>query len=146
METLTIGQLAERGGVNLETIRYYEREGLIPPPPRKSSGHRAYGVSAVRHLRFIKRAQELGFSLAEIRELLQLKVEPNQLCTDVVTQIEAKTREVEKKIRHLEAIRQTLHRMKDSCDGHCAVSDCVTATVRVSDCPILESLDTESPS
>ena len=136
METLTIGQLAERGGVNLETIRYYEREGLIPPPPRKSSGHRAYSSSAVRRLRFIKRAQELGFSLAEIRELLHLKVEPHQLCTDVVTQIEAKTREVEQKIRHLEAIKGTLERMKDSCDGRCTVTEC----------PILESLDAEYPS
>jgi Hg(II)-responsive transcriptional regulator len=135
METLTIG-LAERGGVNLETIRYYEREGLIPPPPRKSSGHRAYSTGAIRRLRFIKRAQELGFSLTEIRELLHLKVRPDELCTDVVTQIDAKTREVEEKIRHLEAIKRTLHRMKDSCHGQCAVSDC----------PILESLDTEHPS
>jgi MerR family mercuric resistance operon transcriptional regulator len=136
METLTIGQLAERGGVNLETIRYYEREGLIPPPPRKSSGHRAYSASAVRRLRFIKRAQELGFSLSEIRELLHLKIDPDQLCTDVVTQIDAKTREVEEKTRHLKAIKRTLLRMKDSCDGHCAVSEC----------PILESLDAEYPS
>ena len=136
METLTIGQLALRGGVNLETIRYYEREGLFPPRPRKSSGHRAYSASAVRRLRFIKRAQELGFSLAEIRELLHLKVDPDQLCTDVVTQIEAKTREVEEKIRHLEAIKRTLSRMKDSCDGRCTVTEC----------PILESLDAENPS
>jgi Hg(II)-responsive transcriptional regulator len=135
METLTIGQLAERGGVNLETIRYYERQGLIPPPPRKSSGHRAYSTGAVRRLRFIKRAQELGFSLAEIRELLHLKIDPDQLCIDVVTQIDAKTREVEEKIRHLEAIKRTLQRMKDSCDGRCAVNDC----------PILESLDAEYP-
>jgi Hg(II)-responsive transcriptional regulator len=136
MEPLTIGQLAERAGVNLETVRYYEREGLIPPPPRKSSGHRAYASDAVRRLRFIKRAQELGFSLAEIRELLHLKVDPDQLCTDVVRQIDAKAQEVEEKIRHLEAIKQTLTRMKESCDGHCAVSDC----------PILESLDAEYPS
>ena len=136
MDTLTIGQLVERCGVNLETIRYYEREELIPPPPRKSSGDRAYSASAVRVLRFIKRAQELGFSLAEIRELLHLKVDPDQLCTDVVTQIDAKTREVAEKIQHLEAIKRTLQRMKDSCDGQCAVSDC----------PILESLDTEHPS
>jgi len=133
MENLTIGQLAACGGVNLETIRYYEREGLIPPPPRKTSGHRAYSPSAVHRLRFIKRAQELGFSLSEIQELLQLKVDPDQLCGDVVRQIEAKTREVEQKIQHLQAIKRTLVRMKDSCDGHCTVTDC----------PILESLDTE---
>ena len=100
METLTIGQLALRGGVNLETIRYYEREGLIPPPPRKSSGHRAYSASAVRRLRFIKRAQELGFSLAEIRELLHLRLTRTS-SAPTLTQIDAKTRDVEEKIRHL---------------------------------------------
>ena len=71
--TLTIGQLAKLGQVNLETIRFYEREGLLPPPPRSQSGYRAFPQAAVRQLRFIRRAQELGFSLAEIRELLALK-------------------------------------------------------------------------
>ena len=82
METLTIGQLAERGGVNLETVRYYEREGLMLPPPRKSSGHRAYSPNAVRRLRFIKRAQELGFSLSEVKELLALRLDPDQICAE----------------------------------------------------------------
>lgn len=107
----------------------------MPPPPRKSSGHHAYSTGAVRRPSFIKRAQELGFSLAEIRELLQLKMDPDQLCVDVVKQMEAKTSEVEEKIRHLEAIKRTLTRMKDSCDGQCTVSEC----------PILESLDAEYP-
>lgn len=133
METLTIGKLAERGGVNLETIRYYEREGLMLPPPRKESGHRAYSLSAVRRLRFIKRTQELGFSLAEIKELLALRRDPDQLCTDVVRQIDTKTREIEEKIAHLKAIRRALLRMRDSCEGACHVSEC----------PILESLDRE---
>jgi MerR family copper efflux transcriptional regulator len=134
METLTIGQLAERGGVNLETVRYYEREGLMPPPPRKTSGHRAYSLNAVRRLRFIRRAQQLGFSLAEIKELLALRRDPNQLCMDVIRQIDTKTQEVEEKIAHLRAIRRTLLRLKNSCEGDC----------RVSECHILESLDTES--
>lgn len=131
--TLTIGQLAERGGVNLETIRYYEREGLMLPPPRKTSGHRAYSVNAVRRLRFIKRAQELGFSLIEIKELLALRLDPDQLCAEVVHQIETKTKEVDAKISHLDAIRRALVRLKESCDGSCPMSEC----------PILESLDTE---
>lgn len=114
---LTIGQLAERGGVNLETIRYYEREGLMLPPPRRASGHRAYSLNAVRRLRFIKRAQELGFSLAEIKELLALRLDPDQLCTEVVQQIETKTKEVDAKISHLKAIRRALVRLKESCDG-----------------------------
>ncbi len=133
METLTIGQLAERGGVNLETIRYYEREGLMLPPPRKASGHRAYSLNAVRRLRFIKRAQELGFSLSEIKELLALRLDPDQLCAEVIQQIETKTKEVEVKISHLKAIRRALLRLKESCDGTCLMSEC----------PILESLDTE---
>jgi DNA-binding transcriptional MerR regulator len=133
METLTIGKLAKRGGVNLETIRYYEREGLMLPPPRKDSGHRAYSLRAVGRLRFIKRTQELGFRLAEIKELLALRRDPGQLCTDVLRQIDTKTQEAEGKIAHLKAIRRALLRMKGSCDGACHVSEC----------PILESLDKE---
>src|SRR3954452_2690014 len=132
MGTLSIGQLAERGGVNLETIRYYEREGLMLPPPRKSSGHRAYSHDAVRRLRFIRRAQELGFSLSEIKELLALRLDPDQLCTEVIQQIYTKAKEVEAKILHLKAIRRALVRLKRSCDGACQMSEC----------PILESLDT----
>lgn len=131
VQTLTIGQLALHGRVNLETIRYYEREGLIPPPPRKTSGHRAYAPNAVRRLRFIKRAQELGFSLAEIKELLAIRRNPDELCADVVRQIDTKTQEVERRIAHLRAIRRALIRLKDSCEGSCLISDC----------PILESLD-----
>jgi MerR family transcriptional regulator, copper efflux regulator len=131
VETLTIGKLAARSGVHLETIRFYEHEGLIPAPPRKESGHRAYSVTAVRRLRFIKRTQALGFSLAEIKELLSLRRDPDQLCTDVVHQIDVKTREVEEKIARLKAIRRALMRMRGSCEGACHVSEC----------PILESLD-----
>jgi Hg(II)-responsive transcriptional regulator len=131
METLTIGKLAQQASINLETIRYYEREGLMLPPARKSSGHRAYSPSAVRRLRFITRAQELGFSLREVRELLALRREPDQPCGEVIRQIEVKTAEVEQKIVHLRAIRRALVRLKDSCEGNCQVSEC----------PILETLD-----
>jgi MerR family copper efflux transcriptional regulator len=134
METLSIGQLADRSGIHLETIRYYEREGLIPAPPRKSSGHRAYPKAAARRLRFIKRAQELGFSLAEIRELLTLKVEPDQLCTDLVRKIEVKIIDIDARIEHLQAMKRVLGQLKDSCSGNCAVADC----------PILESFETEA--
>ena len=131
MATLSIGELARKGEVHLETIRYYEREGLMPPPPRKSSGHRAYAPDAVRRLRFIKRAQELGFTLAEIKELLTLQRNPDQLCTDAVHRVDDKLAEVRRKMADLRAIERALKHLKDSCEGRCHVSDC----------PILESLD-----
>jgi len=131
MTKLRIGELASKCNVHLETIRYYEREGLLRAPQRTSSGHRAYAQGDVIRLRFIKRSQALGFTLTEIKELLALKVTPNQPCIDVVRQIEAKTREVHAKIAHLKAIQRTLHKMKASCEGRCTVSEC----------PILESLD-----
>src|SRR5258708_6342742 len=74
MNSLTIGHLAREAGVNLETVRYYERRGLLPKPPRSASGYRLFPSDAARRLRFISRAQELGFSLKEIRELLSLRV------------------------------------------------------------------------
>src|SRR6266446_9308515 len=131
MATLRIGELASRGSVNLETIRYYEREGLMRQPERTRSGHRAYVPGDVLRLRFIKRSQALGFTLTEIKELLALKVTPNQPCIDVVHQIEAKAVEVKAKITHLQSLYRTLRKMKASCAGRCSVSDC----------PILESLD-----
>ena len=134
MEALTTGSLAKRGGVNLETIRYYEREGLMLPPPRKASGHRAYAPSDLRRLRFIKGAKDLGFSLGEIKELLALRLDPEQLCADVIRQIEAKAEKVKQKIVHLRAILRTLDRLKRSCEGDCPVRAC----------PILENLDSEA--
>ncbi len=131
--TLKIGELASKGKVHLETIRYYEREGLMRPPQRTPSGHRAYAPGDLLRLRLIKRSQALGFTLTEIKELLALKVAPNQPCTDVVHQIEAKVLEVQVKIAYLRAIERTLDSMKASCEGRCAVSEC----------PILESLDSE---
>ena len=136
MATLRISELAHEGNVHLETIRYYEREGLMRPPQRTPSGHRAYAPDDLIRLRFIKRSQALGFTLTEIKELLALKVTPNQPCIDVVRQIEAKEIEVKSKIVHLQAIQRTLRKMKASCEGRCSVSEC----------PILESLDAKRPS
>ena len=134
METLTIGRLAERCGMNLETVRFYEREGLLPPPPRNSSGHRSYSVRAVAQLRFIRRCQQLAFSLHQIKEMLVLRRDPEQPCAGVIRQIDGKTQEVERRITQLRAIRRALQRLKDSCEGTCHVSEC----------PILESLGTEA--
>jgi MerR family transcriptional regulator, copper efflux regulator len=120
----TIGQLAKESGVHLETIRYYEREGLIPAPPRKSSGHRAYQPGAARQLFFIKRAQELGFSLAEIRGLLTLRAAPGEDCSEVCRRAQEKLGEVRAKIRRLEAIEEALQHLTEGCSGGRPVSEC----------------------
>jgi MerR family mercuric resistance operon transcriptional regulator len=130
MTTLSISELASKGKVHLETIRYYEREGLIRPPHRKASGHRAYAPGDLLQLHFIKHSQALGFTLTEIKKMLALKVAPHQPCIDVVHQLQAKTLEVRAKIAHLRAIERTLVNLKDSCEGQCSMSEC----------PILESL------
>ena len=136
MATLRIGDLASQGDVNLETVRYYERQGLMRPPQRTSAGHRAYASQDLLRPRFIKRSQALGSTLAEIKELLALKAASKKPCIDVVHQIEAKAREVKAKIAHLQAIHRVLEKMKASCEGKCTVSEC----------PILESLDSGYPS
>ena len=133
MQSLTIGHLAKETGVNLETVRYYERRGLLPKPPRSASGYRLFPAEAARRLRFIRRAQELGFSLREIRELLALRVSPRAKSTEIRARAEAKIADIEAKITTLESIKKTLHKLTKSCAG------CGSTTV----CPILESLDKE---
>ena len=126
---IKIGEVAERGGVNLQTIRYYEREGLLPEPPRLASGYRVFPESTVRRVRFIKRAQEIGFSLREIRELLSLRMDGP--CAEVRSLAEAKIADIEVKMRTLGAMKRILRRLTDQCPG------CGPA----SECPILESID-----
>src|SRR5467141_2837814 len=108
MEGLTTAKLAHEGGVNVETIRYYERHGLLPKPPRTHSGYRVFSEDAVVRLRFVKHAQELGFSLKEIKELLSLRVKPGSSCADVRRKAEAKITDVDQKIRRLQAIKGAL--------------------------------------
>ena len=131
MDQLRIGEVAGKAGVNLETIRYYERQGLLPKPSRLSSGYRAFSSDAVRRIRFIKRAQQLGFSLKEIQQLLALRINPRGRCGDVRLRTEAKIADMDQKIRSLQAMKQTLERLAAACAGARPVSDC----------PILESLD-----
>src|SRR5689334_488081 len=98
MKGLTIGTLARETGVTLEAIRFYERRGLVPDPPRSSSGYRVYPAETARRLRFIKRAQELGFSLSEVKELLSLRASPTGKSTDVRERTTAKIQDIEAKI------------------------------------------------
>jgi MerR family mercuric resistance operon transcriptional regulator len=128
--SLRIGDVAERAGVNLQTIRYYEREGLLPPP-RLASGYRVFSDSAVRQVRFIKRAQELGFSLAEIRDLLSLRASAGAGAQDMRRRARAKIIDIEDKIRSLQAMKEALATLAERCPG-CGP---------LSDCPILDALD-----
>ncbi|GAC1445925.1 MAG: Cu(I)-responsive transcriptional regulator [Pyrinomonadaceae bacterium] len=133
MERLTIGEVAKQGAVNLETIRYYERFGLLSKPPRSPSGYRVFPTDAVRRVRFIKRAQELGFSLKEIKELLALRSTSSATSADVRHRAEAKISDIEGKIKMLRAMKKALTHLTATCCGDSSISAC----------PILESLDSE---
>jgi MerR family copper efflux transcriptional regulator len=128
---LKIGQVAALGGVNLQTVCYYEREKLLPEPPRLSSGYRVFSEDTVRRVRFIKRAQQLGFTLAEIRELLMLRVDPGGDSAAVRLLAKRKIGEIEEKIHALEAMKTALEHLTDKCPGKGPASEC----------PILESID-----
>ena len=131
--SLTIGHLAKQAGVNLETVRYYERRGLLPKPPRSAAGYRLFPTDSARRLRFIRRAQELGFSLTEIRELLSLRVSRTTTSKDIRGRAEAKIADIDAKIKSLDSMKKTLRKLTTVCDG-CAP---------LAECPILESLDSE---
>lgn len=133
MNVLTIGRLADEVGINLETVRYYEREGLLPKAPRGASGYRLFPADTARRLRFIRRAQELGFSLKEIRELLALRVSPGTTRAEIRQRAEAKIADIDGKIQSLESMSKSLRKLTRTCAG-CGP---------LSQCPILESLDRE---
>src|SRR5574342_138792 len=105
MKTLSVGQLAKEAHVNIETVRYYERRGLLPEPKRRESGYREYSPEEVFRIRFIKRAQELGFTLKEISELLGLRVDSKTTCAKVKKQADAKISDIEEKIRLLKKMK-----------------------------------------
>src|SRR5260370_13509878 len=113
MKSLTIGRLAKQAGVNLETVRFYERRGLLPKPPRTASGYRVFPADAARRLRFIKRAQELGFSLKEIRDLLSLRMRPGTSRSDIQARADAKVPDIDEKIRTLKSMSTTFHALTE---------------------------------
>ena len=131
MDGMTRGEVADKADVNPETLRYYEREELIPKPRRSDGGFRLYDEHYVDRLRFIQRAKELGFTLAEIKDLLDLRVDDTATCRDVKAQAEDKLDEVEEKIRDLHRIRDALTRLAKACEGGGGPT---------SDCPILDAL------
>ena len=131
MKVLTIGQVARDSGVGIETIRFYEREGLLDEPSRRESGYRQYQQDAVARLRFIRRSKELGFSLKEIRELLALRIDPETTCADVRKKAKTKIADVEVKIQGLQRIKDALTQLTKICTGRGPISAC----------PILEALE-----
>ena len=122
MTSMTIGRLAKRAGVNIDTIRYYERNGLIPEPTRRSSGYREYGSADVARLRFILRAKDLGFTLAEIGELLSLSADRD--VRGVKRRAEDRLDQVEHKIKELQRVRRGLKTLIDACPGHGDLERC----------------------
>jgi MerR family transcriptional regulator, copper efflux regulator len=131
METISIGTLAKRAGVAIDTVRYYEKTGLLAPKARLASGYRRYSDLEVSRLRFIRRAQALGFTLKEIRELLALSAQRD--VGRVKRSAQAKLADVEKRIAELERVRKGLTTLIAACPGH----------GRAADCPILQTLGRE---
>jgi Hg(II)-responsive transcriptional regulator len=122
--TLKTGELARRAGVNVETLRFYERKGLLPEPPRRVSGYREYTEGDVRRVCFIRRAQSLGFTLAEVSELLGLRVGRGTTAADVKARAERKLADVRRKIAKLAEIERALVGLTASCDGRSPTGDC----------------------
>lgn len=127
VQGVQIGRLARETGLSVDTIRFYEREGLLREPPRSEGGFRLYATGDVGHLRFIRRAQELGFSLAEVRELLSIERERGRACTQVRGLIGRKLEAVRGKMDSLKALEASLEAALDECE-----------TAARDACPVLE--------
>ncbi len=133
METLTIGRVASRAGIGIETIRFYERQALVDAPPRSAAGYRQYPENTIQRLRFIRRAKELGFSLKEIKELLILHGDPQSTCSDIKQRAEKKLDDINGRIHDLKKMRDALELLLADCS-----SDATSAQ-----CPILQALACE---
>lgn len=127
-----VGQLAKEAGFNIETIRYYEKLKLLPKPKRRESRYRIYNDTDLKRLLFIKRAKELGFTLKEIKELLELKIDSRAKCGDVKHLTEHKLKDIDNRISDLKKIRNVLVKL---------VEQCINEEVSSDECPILESIE-----
>lgn len=123
-QTLTISRLARAAGVGIDTVRYYERAGLLPEPPRRGSGYRDYPPASLQRLQFIRRAKALGFSLEEIRELLQLSTDSGRGVAGVKASAEAKLQLVDERIAELQRVRDGLRELVRACPGHGELQSC----------------------
>lgn len=132
--TFKIGEVAARAQVNKETVRYYEKRMLIPEPDRRRSGYRIFTQRHIDQIKFIKRAQELGFTLSEIKELLELRMGEHTTCSEIKEEAQEKYQDVVEKIEDLQRIKSTLTNLIDSCSGEGPKGDC----------PILNVLEGEN--
>lgn len=129
---LTIGKLAAAGEISPDALRYYESEGLLAPAARTASGYRLYGEDALRRVRFIQHAQACGFTLAEIRELLQLRQTDKACCNDVRQRAIEKRLQLAAKIRSMQSMSAALDRL---------IAECADGSQPVDDCPIMAALE-----
>lgn len=132
---MKIGELAQRAGVAIDTVRYYERQGLLPAPERLASGYRRYASNDVARLRFVRRAKALGFTLIEIRELLDLSGRREDDMGGLKAAAIEKLADVETRLAELTKIRDGLQTLVESCPGHGALEQC----------PILNALAQDTP-
>ena len=121
---MRIGHLAGKAGVAVDTVRYYERQGLLPEPARRPSGYRDYGDDELQQLRFVRRCKALGFTLEETRELLRLNADPNADRAEVRALTERRLADVNEKLRELQLLRDSLTELADSCSGHGTLEAC----------------------
>jgi MerR family mercuric resistance operon transcriptional regulator len=135
MDNLTIGELARQANVHVETLRYYERRGMISKPRRNVANYRLYSAENLRQVKFIKQAQGLGFSLKEIKKLLALRATPRAKCADARAYSSQKIQDIDAKIHSLARMRRALQNLLDQCSGRGPATEC----------PILESLESEQP-
>jgi len=133
LNSLKIGEFARLAGVNVQTVRYYERQRLLPKPLRSPAGYRVFSPDSLDRLQFIRRAKRAGFSLIEIRKLLSLRTTPGATRAEVRTRAEAKVADIDAKINNLKAMRSTLQKLIVGCQGSGPLKEC----------PILESLNEE---
>jgi Hg(II)-responsive transcriptional regulator len=131
VERMKIGEFAGKAGVNVQTVRYYERRGLLPEPERRESGYREYTPACLERLYFIRRAQELGFTLSEIEGLLSLRTDPRTTAAEVKARADAKVADIESKIRDLRTIQHALEHLAGQCRG---------GSGPTGDCPLLAAL------
>ena len=131
---LKVGKLAEAAGVGVETIRFYERRGLLQQPEKKASGYREYNPGDVARIQFIKTAQAIGFTLKEIAELIQLEKDHNSRCGDVQQRAQEKVQLVEQKITQLQKMRAELNRLSQCCDSERPLSECGLTTCLAGSC------------